>query len=63
VKFNDRMASSIRRRVSSEIVRFPDRAYETVLRDTPAAFATSPMVATCYTLSRSNRFDEPVRRL
>jgi hypothetical protein len=32
-----------------------------VLRDTPAACATSPMVATCYTLSRSNRFDEPVR--
>ena len=32
-----------------------------VLRDTPAAFATSSMVATGYTLSQSNRFDEPVR--
>ena len=39
------MAFSIRSRVSREMERLPDSAYETVLRETPAARATSPIVA------------------
>src|SRR3954451_6150202 len=48
VYFNVLMASSTRRRVSGEIERFPESAYETVLRETPAALATSPKVATTF---------------
>ncbi len=39
------MASSMRSRVSREMDRLPDSAYDTVLRETPASRATSPMVA------------------
>src|SRR6478736_225147 len=45
VKSRSAMARSIRRRVSAEIDRLPESAYETVLRATPARLATSSMVA------------------
>ena len=50
------IADSMRSRVSREIVRLPDSAYETVLRETPAALATSPIVATLVPF-----FFEPIR--
>src|SRR5690606_29524943 len=52
-------ASFTRCRTSAEIVRLPDRAYDAVLRDTPAARATSPIVTT----RDSSLSAEPVRRL
>jgi hypothetical protein len=39
------MACSTRRRVGAEIDRLPDRTYDTVDVDTPAARATSSIVA------------------
>ena len=47
---------SMRSRVSREIVRLPESAYETVLRETPAARATSSIVAMSIR-SSSNRFE------
>src|SRR4051794_1286931 len=45
------MAARTRVRVSSEMVRLPLRTYETVLGDTPACFATSPIVAMAHTVA------------
>src|SRR6478752_2246261 len=58
VKSRSAMARSIRRRVSAEIDRLPESAYETVLRATPARLATSSMVAILGGIpSSSKRFD------
>jgi hypothetical protein len=46
----------MRARVSREIGRLPESAYDTVLRETPAALATSPIV-TIVPHSPSNRFE------
>jgi hypothetical protein len=46
VKFSVAMASSMRERVGGETYFRPVRTDETVLRETPATRATSPMVAT-----------------
>src|SRR3954452_21751783 len=40
------MTATMRRRVSSDTVRLPLRTYDTVLRDTPARRAISPMFMT-----------------
>jgi hypothetical protein len=42
-KSSSSMTSWIRRRVAYDTVRLPLSAYDTVLRDTPARRATSPM--------------------
>jgi hypothetical protein len=49
-----------RSHVAREIVRLPDNACDTVLRDTPAYLATSAMVAMVFPV-RVRRF--PVRRV
>ena len=51
------MAAWMRSCVSPEIGRFPERAYDTVLRDTPATRATSPMVATVLLSPAAASFD------
>ena len=62
VKPRRSIAASIRSRVSLEIERLPDRAYDTVLRDTPASRATSPMVATMLLSTfLVNRFDKSMK--
>jgi hypothetical protein len=44
VKPSSATARSMRSRVSVEIVRLPESAYDTVERETPACRATSPIV-------------------
>jgi hypothetical protein len=54
------MTTWILRRVSSDTGRFPLSAYDTVLRETPALRAISPMFTVA---PYSNRFDFSVERV